>query len=45
MKKIINGKMYDTDTAKELVSVTNGYCIGDLYYSKTTLYQKILCLW
>ena len=40
MKKIINGKMYDTDTAKELVSVTNGYCMGDLYYSKTALYQK-----
>ena len=25
MKKIINGRLYDTETAKELAAVDNGY--------------------
>ena len=40
MKKIINGKKYDTDTAKELGYYTNGEYTNDLYYYCETLYRK-----
>ena len=40
MKKIINGRLYDTDTAKAIGSYSNGYGAGDLYYLNETLYRK-----
>lgn len=40
MKKIINGKMYNTETAKELGGYWNGYSEGDFYFLKETLYLK-----
>ena len=40
MKKIINGKIYDTDTAKEIGSQDNGLYTNDLYYVCETLYKK-----
>lgn len=39
MKKIINGKKYDTETAKELSSWDNGLP-GDFSYVSETLYRK-----
>ena len=40
MKKFINGRLYDTDTAKELAAIDNGYGAGNAFYSKTALFQK-----
>ena len=40
MRKIINGKLYDTITAEELGSATNGYYRNDNRYYEETLYQK-----
>lgn len=40
MKKIINGKAYNTETAKELGSYWNGYPHGDFSYVCETLYVK-----
>lgn len=40
MKKIINGKLYDTDTAKEVGYCTNGYGAGDYLYYDESLYRK-----
>ena len=40
MKKIINGKLYDTDTAKSIGSYGNGYGIGDYHYFYEVLYRK-----
>lgn len=40
MKKIINGKKYDTETAKLLVSEGNGLGHRDFSYCEETLYQK-----
>lgn len=40
MKKIINGKVYDTETAKEVVSTNNGYFCNDASYVEETLYVK-----
>lgn len=39
MRKIINGRMYDTETAKEICSWSNGY-YTDFKYIEETLYQK-----
>ena len=39
MKKIINGKMYNTETAKCLSEWCNGH-YGDLTYVEETLYRK-----
>lgn len=39
MKKIINGKKYDTDTAKKLASGGYGW-YSDLDYIEETLYKK-----
>lgn len=39
MKKIINGKLYDTDTAKGLGSWSNGEW-GDFSHVEETLYRK-----
>lgn len=40
MKKIINGKVYDTDTAKELGSYGNGGSWRDFSHVEETLYRK-----
>lgn len=39
MKKIINGRKYDTDTAKPVAGYTCG-CASDFGYVDETLYQK-----
>ncbi len=40
MKKIINGKVYDTETAKELVSWRNAGSWRDFSHKEETLYRK-----
>lgn len=40
MKKIINGKRYDTDTARVVGAYTNGMLVSDLSYVCETLYRK-----
>lgn len=40
MKKIVNGKLYDTDTAKEVGCYSNGYGTGDFQYCYESLYRK-----
>lgn len=40
MKKIINGKLYNTETATELGTYWNGYPQGDFSYVSETLYVK-----
>lgn len=40
MKKIINGKLYDTETAKKLGDWDNGLYTSDLNYVCETLYKK-----
>lgn len=40
MKKIINYKMYNTDTATEVASYCNGYSCGDFRHVQETLYRK-----
>lgn len=39
MKKIIDGKRYDTDTAEEIGYCSNGYRPNDLRYCLETLYR------
>lgn len=40
MKKIINGKMYNTETAKEIAYYSNGRSYSDFSYVEETLYRK-----
>lgn len=40
MKKIINGRMYNTDTAKRLCSADNGGSCRDFSHWEEELYQK-----
>lgn len=40
MKKIINGKMYNTETAKEVGRWYSSYPGNDFHYYEETLYQK-----
>lgn len=40
MKKIINGKMYNTDTAREVGYYWNGLSDSDFGYISETLYKK-----
>ena len=40
MKKIIKGKVYDTETAKELASWSNGGTWRDFNHVEETLYRK-----
>lgn len=40
MKKIINGKMYNTETAKKCGYSSNGLFDRDLYFCEETLYRK-----
>lgn len=39
MRKIINGKMYDTNTAK-VIGTWSNYKYGDFNYCEETLYKK-----
>lgn len=39
MKKIIDGKKYDTDTARKIASFDNGYGGGDFNWTRETLYK------
>jgi hypothetical protein len=40
MKKIINGKKYDTETANKIAEYWNGYSKNDFRYTKEILYHK-----
>lgn len=40
MKKIINGKKYNTETAKAVGYWSNNYSYRDFNYCEETLYQK-----
>lgn len=40
MKKIINGKKYDTETAKKIGYWSNNYNCSDFNYCAETLYRK-----
>ena len=40
MKKIINGKLYDTDTAKEVGSIYHGNGPRDFHHYSEVLYKK-----
>ena len=40
MKKIINSRLYDTDTAKKLGSYDNGHFVTDSNYHCEELFQK-----
>lgn len=40
MKKIINGKVYDTATAKKVASWYSSYARNDFHYYEEELYQK-----
>ena len=40
MKKIVNGKMYNTDTAKEVATWSNGYYGSDFRNCTEVLYRK-----
>lgn len=40
MKKIINGKVYDTDTAKEMATGRSTYPRNDFHFWEETLYLK-----
>ena len=39
-KKIINGKMYNTDTTQVIGTQDNGYTRGDFYFEEQTLHKK-----
>lgn len=40
MKQIINGKKYNTETAKEMGCWSNNYSYGDFNYCRESLYRK-----
>lgn len=40
MKEIINGKVYNTETAEKICSWENGYCSEEPYYVLETIFQK-----
>jgi hypothetical protein len=40
MKKIINGKVYDTETARQLGEYENDYPLYDFHWYSEQLYQK-----
>ena len=40
MKQIINGKKYNTETAKEMGCWSNNYYTNDFNYCEETLYRK-----
>lgn len=40
MKKIINGKLYDTETAEVIGEYTSRYSVGNFKHFEETLYKK-----
>lgn len=40
MKKIINSKLYDTESSSLIAEVDNGYGVSDVHYAKYWLYKK-----
>ena len=40
MKKIIKGKVYDTDTAQKVAEYSNNYPRSDLHFYEEELYRK-----
>lgn len=40
MKKIIDGKLYNTETAKKIATWSNTYGHGDFKYCEETLFKK-----
>lgn len=40
MKKVINGKLYNTETAKKVASWYSSYARNDFHYYEEELYQK-----
>ena len=40
MKKVINGKIYNTETAKKVASWYSSYARNDFHYYEEELYQK-----
>lgn len=40
MKKIINGRLYNTDTAQYIGYSENGYMPGDVHFTREELYRK-----
>lgn len=40
MKQIINGKMYNTETAQEIGCGSNGMNLDNLWFVEETLYRK-----
>lgn len=45
MKKVVNGKLYNTETAEEICEWSNSYYSGDLHYCEETLYKTKKCNW
>ena len=40
MKKVINAKVYNTETAERVGAWDNGYCTNDFHYCSEDLYRK-----
>lgn len=40
MKKVINGKLYNTETAQKLAEYSNGFATNDFSYFEETLYRN-----
>lgn len=40
MKKVINRRLYDTDTAEEIDNYESDYLSSDFHYYEETLYRK-----
>ena len=40
MKKIINGRLYNTETAQIITDYSNGLCCNDFRWIEETLYRK-----
>ena len=40
MKKVINRRMYNTDTAEEIDNYESHYLSSDFHYYEETLYRK-----
>lgn len=41
MKKVINGKIYDTDKATKICALNQGNGISDVYWAEFELYQTL----
>jgi hypothetical protein len=45
MKRIIDGKRYDTETAKQIATWNNGYPCNDFHAVEETLYRTVKGAW